>query len=635
MSSFSFAFHPCSQVLQTTKISRPGEECFFAPVILCLFCKSSKRPICLFWRTDRDVATTFSRSGTADPKMTHSGFDGSRRWGSQDGKDNCYPLKLTGTRIQQHWSTPINTNFNPSTSNQSSNYTMTDPSFTQQLNGIDTSPESDNSSLQAWPSGMQTFTSQATSYRGIFSSASYSANTAWPSMGASITNPYTSNQAPDNFMASNFPKFEPIGAGESSLHYVNKNTDPSTDLPNQKSLEDTIGLNFDTDFNAFESDGTGSDEHNTIINLSQVLPTSLDDPINLQATSYQRRQSSASFVSSAGPMNDPPDASSYPEALTYTSDYTPQSSLNMSSTPLSPVPSPRCTPQETVRTSSRSRASQSPHPSIRSTPYSFDAARNNRASTSSFTSSPAKRSSPYSYSANEGYFQQVPVQSQVTTHSMVNTLLPSSNTNSAMQYAAFGGIPRFHQPTMPPSTFDPASRIETVPYMLSNGTFRTLQSNAGPGGHVHDHFCDHADPPDLFGPLSEEQLVPPLDDMKPDDAELTPHEQELRFEGDLYTPRFVRGHGNKREGWCGICKPGRWLVLKNSAYWYDKSFTHGISAASGQAFEGPRETRRMDGNADVWEGLCGSCGEWIALVSSKKKGTTWFRHAYKVCQRSC
>ena len=37
----------------------------------------------------------------------------------------------------------------------------------------------------------------------------------------------------------------------------------------------------------------------------------------------------------------------------------------------------------------------------------------------------------------------------------------------------------------------------------------------------------------------------------------------------------------------------------------------------------------MDGNPDVWEGLCGSCNDWIALVSSKKKGTTWFRHAYK------
>jgi hypothetical protein len=98
----------------------------------------------------------------------------------------------------------------------------------------------------------------------------------------------------------------------------------------------------------------------------------------------------------------------------------------------------------------------------------------------------------------------------------------------------------------------------------------------------------------------------------------------------LYTPKWVRGHGNKREGWCGICKPGRWLVLKNSAYWYDKSFSHGISAATGSPFQEPLETRRMDGNPDVWEGLCSSCNEWIALVSSKKKGTTWFRHAYKV-----
>jgi hypothetical protein len=75
-------------------------------------------------------------------------------------------------------------------------------------------------------------------------------------------------------------------------------------------------------------------------------------------------------------------------------------------------------------------------------------------------------------------------------------------------------------------------------------------------------------------------------------------------------------------------------VLKNSAFWYDKSFTHGVSAATGAAFQGPQDTRRTEGNLDVWEGLCGSCGEWIALVSSKKKGTTWFRHAYKVGNHS-
>ena len=123
--------------------------------------------------------------------------------------------------------------------------------------------------------------------------------------------------------------------------------------------------------------------------------------------------------------------------------------------------------------------------------------------------------------------------------------------------------------------------------------------------------------------------------MNPEDPDMVPREQDLRFEGDLYTPRWVRGHGNKREGWCGICKPGRWLVLKNSAYWYDKSFSHGISAATGSPFQEPLDTRRMDGNPDVWEGLCGSCNDWIALVSNKKKGTTWFRHAYKVGFTRC
>jgi Domain of unknown function (DUF4451) len=555
-------------------------------------------------------------------------MDGTQRWATQDARDKGSSFALTERRLQQQWSTSTNATLDSQIAQaQSGNYTISDPSFTQQLNSIDISPQGERSPIQLWPSAVQNFNLPTSTYPEVYQPTSYPASTGWTSASVLAPSHYSTNANIENYMSSAFPKFEPIGAVEPNLSYSNTSTNRSTGLHGQKPLENSLDFTFDRDYSAFESDGTGSDGH-TIINLSQ-FPTSLDDSTNLQATSLPRRQSSSSFVSSAGPMNDPPDASSYPEPLSYTSDYTPQGSLNMSSTPLSPVHSPRCTPQDMVRASSRTRATPSPRPTMRSNPYGLDATRNKRASTSSYTSSPAKRSSPYAYPAPDNYFSSMPSQSQVNGHPMVNNVLPSSNLNPSLPYASFG-IPRFHQPAMPPSTFDPTSRIETVPYMLSNGTFRTLQSNAGPGSHAHDHFCDHADPPDLFGPLSEEQLVPPLEDMKPDDPDLTPHEQELRFDGDLYTPRFVRGHGNKREGWCGICKPGRWLVLKNSAYWYDKSFTHGISAASGQAFEGPRETRRMDGNADVWEGLCGSCGEWIALVSSKKKGTTWFRHAYKV-----
>ena len=156
-----------------------------------------------------------------------------------------------------------------------------------------------------------------------------------------------------------------------------------------------------------------------------------------------------------------------------------------------------------------------------------------------------------------------------------------------------------------------------------------LHSSSSARTGCEHQFAGSSKPPDLFGPLQEVPLSPPPEDVECDD-DLIPRAQQLRFDGDLYTPKYVRGHGNKREGWCGICKPGRWLVLKNSAFWYDKSFTHGISAANGNAFEGPKQTRRMKGNPDVWEGLCHTCHQWVALISSKKKGTTWFRHAYKV-----
>ncbi|KAI9838011.1 MAG: hypothetical protein M1819_006165 [Sarea resinae] len=152
----------------------------------------------------------------------------------------------------------------------------------------------------------------------------------------------------------------------------------------------------------------------------------------------------------------------------------------------------------------------------------------------------------------------------------------------------------------------------------------------------HHHFRPQSLPtssaPDLFASLQSTPSEPPLRDMRPNDPSLTPREQDLRFPGDLYTPRWIRGHGNKREGWCGLCKPdGRWLVLKNSAFWYDKSFAHGVSASTGKPFEAPKEVRRTmeEGATEAWEGLCGGCQGWIGLVGGRRRGTPWFRHAYK------
>ncbi|KAG4092984.1 hypothetical protein H8356DRAFT_1000873 [Neocallimastix lanati (nom. inval.)] len=71
-------------------------------------------------------------------------------------------------------------------------------------------------------------------------------------------------------------------------------------------------------------------------------------------------------------------------------------------------------------------------------------------------------------------------------------------------------------------------------------------------------------------------------------------QQKVRFEGDMYTPKLVRYSGNTKEGFCDQCNPGRWLQLKNSAYWYHKQFFHGISSVSGKPFRSPLATKILD-----------------------------------------
>ncbi|EGE80129.1 hypothetical protein BDDG_03070 [Blastomyces dermatitidis ATCC 18188] len=302
------------------------------------------------------------------------------------------------------------------------------------------------------------------------------------------------------------------------------------------------------------------------------------------------------------------------------SDYTPRSSL-LSSTPLSPIPSPRHTLPELVRGGNRARASPSPRASVRAPPHSFDGVRK-RWSTGSSGPRPNRVTSPF-LTQNHAGGSGLPSPSMRQNRSV--PLMDSSRQQPrSRNLVHFQG-----NNNLLPSNFDANARFRNPASLASQGVFRTLQSDTVPHQHYFDHYSEFPGPPDLLGPLKEERVLPPPEDMMPSDPSMKPYEQDLRFENDLYTPKWVRGHGNKREGWCGICKPGRWLVLKNSAFWYDKSFTHGISAPTGQAFAPPRDTRRTDGNTNVWEGLCGNCDEWIALVSSKKKGTTWFRHAYK------
>ena len=418
----------------------------------------------------------------------------------------------------------------------------------------------------------------------------------------------------------------------------------------QKPVEDNLEMHgIDTDMSIGQAYTT--DEAVPILDLRYPGQPLEGDAMNFDNGLNPRRMSGSSFtMSTSGGLSDMTSYEDFSAALSdapsFSSEYPPPSNRNsmMSSTQLSPVASPRMTPQsrsELVRTQSRGRASPSPRPGMRSAPYTVDNSRSNkRWSTGSYGTMPNRRPSPFVYQhAPETFGPRMSSRHSSPTVQTSQMPLSFGNLQATQQQQFFMGQAHpaaFQRNNMllpsqlPSQGFHPdAHHFENPPPLLSHGLFRMLQSNADPHS-LHGHYTDLSDPPDLFASLHEEQIPPPPEDMNPSDPDLVPHEQELRFDGDLYTPKWVRGHGNKREGWCGICKPGRWLVLKNSAFWYDKSFTHGISAATGQPFNEPQETRRMDGNPDVWEGLCGSCNDWIALVSSKKKGTTWFRHAYKV-----
>ena len=133
-------------------------------------------------------------------------------------------------------------------------------------------------------------------------------------------------------------------------------------------------------------------------------------------------------------------------------------------------------------------------------------------------------------------------------------------------------------------------------------------------------------------PLIYASLQQDLDPPKVSRFDISPQPQKQlpRFTGDMYWPRWIRGQEDSvEEGWCGMCKPGRWLSL-DSAFQNDKDFKHGVSAATGKPFDEPREMRRMKGNPVIWWGLCGTCGDWVELLGSKNDEIAWFVHSFGV-----
>ncbi|KAL9094461.1 MAG: hypothetical protein Q9165_003311 [Trypethelium subeluteriae] len=355
------------------------------------------------------------------------------------------------------------------------------------------------------------------------------------------------------------------------------------------------------DHSDFPQDFAKLEDESPVVHMRQLGALDIPSVSVSMGVDPTKRMSGSSFsMSTTGDFSSIEDLQPS-ESIAHTSEW--ESTFDPASTWMSPITSPRNSqlPFDQSRRGSRSRASPASQHNVRASPYGMGSDRSKRwtigtsVPTSGLSNAHsvnhmhdrfpgnASRGTPYhstsTYNLNGPHNQQPQTQ---------NVYYPSSGLSHTTNGVFY-----------PQAELHP---FQVTPRPLpSQGLFRMLHSNSEGHAHPFSTATEASTPPDLYSSLNEAPDDPPEEDMHPSDPDLVPHEQDLRFTGDLYTPKWVRGHGNKREGWCGLCKPGRWLVLKNSAFWYDKSFTHGVSAATGAAFQGPQETRRTEGNADVWE----------------------------------
>lgn len=130
-----------------------------------------------------------------------------------------------------------------------------------------------------------------------------------------------------------------------------------------------------------------------------------------------------------------------------------------------------------------------------------------------------------------------------------------------------------------------------------------------PGSLARLHFTDEQPPPE-----------------NPENESI--RENEVRLEGDMFTPRWVRGFREEEEGWCGFCS--RWLRV--GAVWRnDRSLFHGICAETGRSFEEPTEAVKINHLKQIWKARCNICGVWVTYRKSDRKHySAWYVHASNV-----
>ncbi|CAO3614849.1 unnamed protein product [Cunninghamella echinulata] len=174
--------------------------------------------------------------------------------------------------------------------------------------------------------------------------------------------------------------------------------------------------------------------------------------------------------------------------------------------------------------------------------------------------------------------------------------------------------------------------LKMIDEINNNNEINLKNNNSNQHDTVFDYSLLNSSVINQLPPPPSSQFIPQPQPQPQSQQDISaiPRKQNLRYEKDAYTPRWVRYTGQLKQGYCDSCRPnGRWLQLKNSAYWYHKQFFHGISSVSGQPFAAPLE-KRINQDTDVLEGLCHQCLQYVPICNSKRKNSVlWYRHAHK------
>ena len=409
-----------------------------------------------------------------------------------------------------------------------------------------------------------------------------------------------------------FPSF-----GGSADQYIGSGHCATTNYPSQ-------ALTSPYPMSQFPGQETSPYSQDTTRRLSGAYNTPHLEPAADIHSTYSRRLSVSSNAPSSVFSNE---CQSTPYFLTpcTTPRFPSSMSTELPCTPMLSVSSPGRSNHSRSLSSTSLRPPASTYRPIRPAPYTLDAAQRQRWSTGKAMSLPSRRTQPPEISTPPGHMRAV-----------------SEQNIKALQFNddfASGDRTSFNQ-----SLDVIRNGLQTIAAGAARSDDQVSHvktENSSPSSQRPVLAVIHPKVPPPLSVLSVPR-VPPLDlpaqpsrPVSPPPEELSPLEGPAPTQNpvspyDAYTPKYKRGTKGQLEGFCGLCKPGRWLNMKNSRYWYDKNYNHGINSKTRRAFDLPVERRFKMGHSVIREGLCGTCDQWIDIDSCRMSWKHWWKHAYKV-----